>query len=86
MEHDARTVAAVIGGAVLGAMAGYFLFTDRGRALRRQIEPAIQDFANEMVSFRDTIQRAVGVAAEGWGAVTSSVSGGSRYPGPSNVH
>jgi len=86
MENDSRTVAALIGGAVLGAIAGYFLFTDRGRAMRREIEPAIQDFANEMVSFRDTVQRAVGVATEGWGALTAGRMGGDRYSGPSNVH
>ena len=37
------------------ALAGYLFFTDRGRALRRQIEPALEDFARELSSFRGTV-------------------------------
>ena len=48
MTENSRTVAATIVGGVLGAMAGYLLFTDRGRALRRQLEPALEDFAREL--------------------------------------
>jgi hypothetical protein len=67
MHSDSRVVPAMIGGAVIGALAGYLFFTERGRALRRQLEPAIERFARELGGFRDTIQRAAGVAAEGWG-------------------
>ena len=47
-------------------MAGYLLFTDRGRALRRQMEPALEDFARELSHFGGTVNRAAGVASEGW--------------------
>jgi hypothetical protein len=42
------------------------LFTDRGRELRRRLEPALEDFARELVQLRGTVNRAVGVASEGW--------------------
>ena len=63
---DNRAVAAMVLGGVMGALAGYLLFTDRGRAMRRQLEPAIEDFARELNQFRSTVTRAAGVAGEGW--------------------
>ena len=30
-------------GAVIGALAGYIFFTERGRAIRYSIEPALED-------------------------------------------
>ena len=82
VDRDSRTMTAVIGGAVVGGLAGYFFMTDRGRRLRRQIEPALEDFARELSGFRSTIQKAVEVASESWN-VLSDVSGG-RTSG--NIH
>ena len=80
-----RAVAATIVGAVIGGMAGYLFFTDRGRELRRQIEPALDDIARELNSFRGTVQRAAGVATEGWKLLNDALGEGghqpSRYPG-----
>jgi len=56
----------MIGGAVLGAVAGYLFFSDEGRALRRQLEPALERFARELTGFRVSIHRAVEAVAEGW--------------------
>ena len=63
---NSRVVMATVGGAVVGAIVGYVLFTDHGRSLRRQLEPALDDFVRELHSFRATVQRAAGVANEGW--------------------
>ena len=41
---DNRAVAAKVVGAVIGGMAGYLFFTDKGRGLRRQLEPALEAF------------------------------------------
>jgi hypothetical protein len=41
-------------------------FSEQGRHLRRQLEPALEDFARELNSFRGTVARAAGVAGEGW--------------------
>ena len=80
-----KAVAATIVGAVIGGVAGYFLFTERGRAMRRQLEPALEDFMRELNSFRGTIQRASGVASEGWkllnDALGESAQQTRRYPG-----
>jgi|SRR5919199_883670 hypothetical protein len=81
-----KAVVATICGAVIGGMAGYLFFTDRGRELRRQIEPALEDIARELNSFRGTVQRASTVANEGWKLLNEALGeGGSRhsprYPG-----
>ena len=60
-----KAVAATLIGAVIGGMAGYLFFTTRGRELRRQIEPALDDIARELNSFRGTVQRAANVANGG---------------------
>jgi gas vesicle protein len=81
---NSRAMAATIVGAVVGGMAGYLFFTDRGRSLRRQLEPALEDFARELMSFRSTVQKAAGVANEGWKLLNDTLgeSGQSpRYPG-----
>jgi hypothetical protein len=60
-------------GAAIGALVGYLFFTDRGRAWRRRLEPAIDDLARELVSFRGTLARAVGAASEGWRLLNEAV-------------
>ena len=66
MNERSRAIAAATVGAVAGGIAGYMLFTDRGRELRRRLEPAIEDFARELVQLRGTVNRAMGVASQGW--------------------
>jgi gas vesicle protein len=83
---NSRAVAATIVGAVVGGVAGYLFFTDHGRSLRRQIEPALDDFARELMSFRSTVQKAAGVANEGWKLLNDALGEGGhqapRYSGP----
>ena len=83
-----KAVAATIIGAVIGGMAGYLFFTDRGRELRRQIEPALEDFARELNSFRGTMQRAASVANEGWKLLNDALGEGgqTRYPSAPSAH
>ena len=66
MADDSRTMAAILTGAVLGGLAGYLFFTERGRAIRQQLEPAVDDFARELTGFRSTIQKAIGAASQPW--------------------
>lgn len=76
-----RPVLATIVGAVVGGVAGYLLFTDRGRELRRQMEPALEDFSRELHSFRGTMQRAAGVANDGWKLLNEALGdGGAQQP------
>jgi hypothetical protein len=63
---NSRAVAASIVGAVLGGVAAYLCLTDQGKTLRRQLEPALDDFVRELTSFGSTVQKAAGVANAGW--------------------
>jgi gas vesicle protein len=82
---DNRALAATLAGAVIGGAAGYLFFTERGRSLRRQIEPALEDIARELISFRSTVQKAAGVANEGWKLLNEALGEPGpqppRYPG-----
>jgi hypothetical protein len=49
------------------------LFTERGRELRRRLEPAIEDLARELVHLRGTVNRAIGVATEGWAVLNDTL-------------
>ena len=66
MTDNSRAIAATIVGAVIGGFAGYMFFTEHGRRLRRQLEPALEDITRELDHFRGTLNKAAGVASEGW--------------------
>jgi hypothetical protein len=78
---NARVWPAVLGGAIVGAFAGYVFFTEEGRALRRQLEPALDDVARELNAFRHTVEKAARVAGDGWRLIAEAVSETSP-PGP----
>jgi gas vesicle protein len=78
-----RDTTAILVGAVLGGVAGYLFFTERGRSVRRQIEPALEALSRELLSLRNTVQEAAGVASEGWKLFNDFGDGGkppARYP------
>jgi hypothetical protein len=58
---------------MVGAAAGYVLFTPRGRELRRRLEPALEEVAHELVQLRGTLNRALGVASEGWSVLNEAM-------------
>lgn len=80
MTENSRAMAATIAGAVIGGVAGYLFFTERGRELRRQIEPALDDFARELNSFRMTVEKAAVVTNQGWKLLNEAME-----PGPQNT-
>jgi gas vesicle protein len=79
--NNSREMVATIVGAVIGGVAGYLFFTERGRSVRRQIEPALEDFTRELMSFRNTIQKAAGAANEGWKVLNDTLGETGRPPG-----
>lgn len=81
-----RACAASMVGAVIGAAAGYMFFTDRGRALRRQMETALETLAPELSHFSGTINRTAGVASEGWKLLNEALGDSSRAPRYVNPH
>jgi gas vesicle protein len=85
VTEKSEAIAAAIVGAVVGGVAGYMFFTPRGRALRRQIEPVIEDMARELAQFRGTLNRAMGVANEGWKVLNEALgenTAQARYSSP----
>jgi hypothetical protein len=69
-----------VAGAVIGALAGYIFFTERGRAVRYSIEPALEDLRRELVQFRSTMQKLAAVANEGWELLNDTIGSVGRQP------
>jgi hypothetical protein len=87
VNDNSRSITATFVGAIIGGMAGYLLFTPEGRALRRRIEPAIEDVARELSSLRGTVMRASSVASEGWKLLNDALGeAGGSGAGYSNPH
>ena len=83
MTDNSRALMAALTGAVVGGVVGYLFFTDHGRSLRRSLEPALEDIARELSSFRGTMHKAAGVASEGWQLLNDAVgdaAGPRRFP------
>ena len=78
--NNSRELAATLVGAVIGGVAGYLFFTEHGRSVRRQIEPALEDFSRELMSFRATVQKAAGVASEGWQLLNDALGDNEPVP------
>jgi hypothetical protein len=73
VNDNSQTLAATMVGAVLGGIAGYLFFTERGRTLRRQLEPAVDDIARELNSLRSTVRKVSAVANEGWSVLNEAM-------------
>jgi hypothetical protein len=86
VTDKARAITATTVGAIIGGVAGYLFFTDRGRALRRQLEPAIEEFARELNHFGGALYKSAGIASEGWKLLTETMreaaSRGPHYTTP----
>jgi gas vesicle protein len=83
---NSRAMAGTIVGAVIGGIAGYFFFTEHGRRVRRQLEPALEDFSRELMSFRATIQKAAGVANESWKLLNDALGDSGQTPRYPTTH
>ena len=86
MTDKTRACAASMVGAVIGAAAGYMFLTDRGRALRRRMEAALETMVPELSHFSDTINRTAGVASEGWKLLNEALGDSPRAPRYVNPH
>ena len=85
MTDASRTFVATAVGAVIGGIAGYMFFTEKGQAVRRQLEPVLDDLTRELNQFRGTFTRAAGVASEGWRLLNEALGEGpdaGRYQNP----
>jgi gas vesicle protein len=80
VADNSRVIAATVVGAILGGAAGYLFFSEHGRGMRRAMEPALDDLARELNNFRSTLQKAAGVASEGWRLLNDALGEGAGQP------
>ena len=79
-NYNSREMAVTLLGAVIGGVAGYLFFTERGRRVRRRLEPALEDFSRELMSFQNTVQEAAEVANEGWKLLNDTLGEDGKPP------
>jgi gas vesicle protein len=48
-------VLGALAGALVGGLAGYLLFTERGRRLREDLEPRVRDVLTELSRAKDVL-------------------------------
>jgi gas vesicle protein len=64
---DRGRIAIAIGiGALVGGVAGYLLLTERGRQMRDELEPRLNDVMGEIDKLRQTFESTRSAVAEGW--------------------
>lgn len=88
MSEQTRVCAGAAIGALVGAAAAYLFFTERGRVLREQIEPAIDDARREFMRFQKTIEKVGELANDGMRVVNefSMARAQSPFPTDSTSH
>jgi len=65
-EERSRVLLATCLGAVVGGVWGWLYMTEKGRRVREQIEPKLDDWMQELTRVRGTVEKARSVASEGW--------------------
>ena len=87
-ERTAIYTGAMVG-ALVGAAAAYFFFTETGRSMRDRMEPAVDDLMREFQKFRRTLEKVGDMANDGVRAFQEfqQARGGSEFPsGPRTSH
>ena len=76
MDERSRVLMATFMGAVIGGVWGWLYMTEKGRRVRDQIEPKLDDFMHEMTRMRGTVEKARSAANEGWRSLSDVAGGG----------
>jgi len=66
VREPVQVAAATVLGAVIGGVTGYLFFTNRGRRLRRDLEPRLDDLMRDVDRLRAALQKTARAADEGW--------------------
>lgn len=66
MDDRGRIALAIGLGALVGGVAGYLLLTERGRRMRDELEPRLNDVLGEVDKLRQTFESTRTAVAEGW--------------------
>ena len=75
MSERAVIVLSSIVGAAVGGVAGFLLLTERGRSVRLELEPRVEEFARELAALQRTTTRAAAAAQDGWRALHQATAG-----------
>jgi hypothetical protein len=82
-NDNIRIAAASAVGALLGGVAGFLFLTERGRSVRREMGPALEDLREEIAGFGKSLEGASGIAREGWKFIQElAAEPPTRFPGP----
>lgn len=73
MTQRQHTYVITMSGAMVGAAASYFLFTDRGRVLVRQIGSLLDELEPKLTALGGTIERTLRTASESWNTFNEAV-------------
>jgi gas vesicle protein len=73
MRDRTGVLIGAMGGAIVGAVAGYLFLADNGRTLRRRLEPELGGLWQEFGRLRESVERAGVVAEKGWRTATEGV-------------
>lgn len=65
MSEQSRVMASAVVGALVGVVAGYLFFTERGREFRNRLEPMVDDLRHEFGRFQRTFEKVGDIANEG---------------------
>lgn len=79
MDERSRVLMATMLGAIAGGLYGWLYMTERGRRLRDQIEPKLDDFMGELTRVRSTVDKARSAANEGWRSLNEVTGGNTRW-------
>ena len=69
MSDSNHVVTSAAVGALVGALAAYFVFTAQGRTALARVDPTLDDLSQALQEFRRALRRADGVVQEARGAV-----------------
>jgi membrane protein DedA with SNARE-associated domain len=88
VSEQSRVLMSAVGGALIGAAAGYIFLTPGGRAIRERMEPFVDDLRRDFERFQRTFEKVGDMASEGMRVVHEfqSARSQSQYPGGDTSH
>jgi gas vesicle protein len=74
VTDQSRIALSVLAGAVIGGVAGFLMFTERGRQARAEIQPQLEELAREMQNLQELAMRVRATATDSWKQMEAFVS------------
>lgn len=69
MAERERVLLAALAGAAIGAAAGFLMLTSRGKIVREQFEPRLDEFLRNLERLKSSVHKARNVAEESWRSI-----------------